>query len=181
MPPVAARALHALLSHSRDATLLEQITRWTQGLNGHLRFFLNDPAAHPSQQYRLSHGNVVIIPQRALVDDGATTEVMSRDLALRLGLQVFQTQLSLSTSTAAKNPVLGVSEPVAIHYGTGLTVMRPCLIVEGMGALYDILVSNQDFLTYKGQTDELHSSYKLRLDKREGGREVILPTVNRNI
>ena len=177
--PPSSKALHTLLSTYRDDTVKEQIAKWTRGLNGHLRFFKNAADATPDAQYRLSHGDVTIVPTRALVDDGATTEVISNDLALRLGLRIFQTAVQLSTSTASNNPVLGVCEPVSIHYGTGLTVMRPCLVVEGMGDLYEILVSNQDFLTYKGQTDELHSSYKLRLDKREGGREVILPTINR--
>ena len=168
----------AALLASTDSSKWQVIQSHVEGLGvkARLRYFANDPADPLTKHFSCSHNGIRISPARALIDDGASTEIISKELADRLRLVVYKTNIRLSTSTNTSSGVLGISEPVTLHYGDGLTVTRPCLVTEGMSRLYDILVSNTDFNAYPGQIDALHQTYLLRLN---GRTIVVLPTACR--
>jgi hypothetical protein len=111
-----------------------------------------------------------------MADDGSNAFLVSRAAVNALGIHWEERGLNLLTSNG-NSSVVGITEPLQLHYGTpenGLYTQHCFLIVDGLDALFDILVGNQDFQDHGGVLKAGTGMYELH---PQGKPPIYLQTV----
>jgi hypothetical protein len=106
-----------------------------------------------------------------LLDPGANINLITRDLAEKLGIKILPTRHKLSTSTSLDSggQILGQTDLIPMIYGNlsegGFCVYQRFLVVESnMSSIYSLLCSNLNCQQHRGIIDTSSSipTYSLR-------------------
>jgi hypothetical protein len=168
----------------------EKIDTWAffqqvhEGSNkGVLRYFLNDPLDPASNVSLIYNGNRTTWA-KTFMDDGANVDMMDDQVRLAIGAPLYQSNVTLSTSTNTASGILGVTPPITIEYGQGsnsIKVTRPFLVSSGMRSIYDVLISNRDTQGMHGIINACHCTYTLHTPGPDGNIVALtLPTTARS-
>jgi hypothetical protein len=150
-----------------------------QSTKGVLRYFLNDPS-DPTHNVSVIYNGTRTTWAKTFMDDGANVDMIDDAVRCAMGVPLFKTNVTLSTSTTTSGGVLGVTAPLTIEYGQGplsVRVTRPFLVSTGMRGIYDILISNRDTQDMHGIINAGLCTYTLSKPRTNGPMgELVLPT-----
>lgn len=150
-----------------------------QSAKGVLRYFLNDPS-DPTHNVSVIYNGRRTTWAKTFMDDGANVDMIDDAVRCAMGVPLFKTNVTLSTSTTTSGGVLGVTAPLTIEYGQGplsVRVTRPFLVSTGMRGIYDILISNRDTQDMHGIINAGLCTYTLSKPRTNGPMgELVLPT-----
>ena len=122
--------------------------------NNTLTYALNSPTAVEKCVGIMLQGSDTVHYRgiRAMFDSGASINLITKKMCLKLGIPILPTTMQLATSTSEGNSLVGVTPMIAIVYGAGLSnplvVWHQFYVTDGMDSLYQVLIGNLDTIHY---------------------------------
>lgn len=139
--------------------------------------YLQQPRGRPEASVSLEINGVLHNDFLTLLDIGANINIMTRNLADRLGISVLPTKHMLSTSTQKESAgVMGITPIIPLIYGDeengGFRTYHQFLISDSkLQNIYELLLSSVDCQQFQGIIDTEAMQYTLKLP--ETARQVL--------
>lgn len=156
-----------------------------KSLRARLRY-LAQPKQDLSQCLGLVVNGQIQVNFRALLDDASNANLMTRDLADRLGIPILCSEQKLTTMTEKGMSVSGETPLLELIYAPTssqpFSVFHKFVVIDpknDLNGIYDILIGNSDSQAYRSTIDGVNEVFTIRPDFARYGvqsREISLPT-----
>jgi hypothetical protein len=156
-----------------------------KALRARLRYLVQ-PKQDLTQCLGLVVNGQVHVNFRALLDDASNANLMTRDLADRLGIPILCSEQKLTTMTEKGMSVSGETPLLELVYSPTssqpFSVFHKFVVVDpknDLNGIYDILLGNSDSQAYRSTIDAVNDVFTIRPDFARYGvqsREISLPT-----
>ena len=115
------------------------------------------------------------VAPRAFLDSGATICLISFAYAMKVGLDIYSTDVKLATSVLSNQTVFGTTGPLILQFGMppySVDIPTIFLVTLDMSQMYDLLISNDASHIFRGTTSNATQSLTLI---RPDGVNVVVP------
>jgi hypothetical protein len=183
LPQKAGARPKPFTAHSDKAPPSLQEYLATLSRYNRLRYFAQ-PSKTPSKCVSIMVSGLAHTSIRIMLDDGANCNLMDEATRLALGIALHPTNIRLTTSNGSGTPVLGITPPLLVVYGSGcdeaIEVWHYFLVTKDMGHVYGILLGNLDTQRFGGIINAADNTLALHTEYERLGTQspkLVLPTV----